>query len=181
MSDPEKAGGEKTAPAEPEVLHPVTNAQKRNLSKSPEAARIRRKMVIKGLIEGKTIKEAAISAGYSPQSAGQQGHSIISHPDAKREFARVMEEAGISDDFLAQKIKDLLGAQETKYFQKDGIVTDQREVAALETQRKTAELATKLKGHLKDRSEVDVNIGLMALVVAAVKGKPEDAEDPFDV
>lgn len=159
----------------------VTPVQKRSLSKSPKAAKMRRKMVMQGLIEGKTVKDAAISAGYSPKSAGQQGHEILSHPEAQQVFARVMEAKGLTDELLAQKIRDLLDAQETKYFQKDGIVTDQREVAALETQRKTAELATKLKGHLKDRSEIDVNIGLMALVVAAVRERSGEDEDPFDV
>ena len=84
-----------------------------------------------------------------------------------------MEEEGISDNFLAGKIRSLITAKETRYFQKDGIITDSREVDALETQRKTVELAAKLKGHLKDQAQGDKNIGLMALVVAAVKAEAE--------
>jgi phage terminase small subunit len=161
----------------------IVHEKKRSLSKSPKAAKMRRKIVIQGLIEGKTIKDAAILAGYSPKTAGEQGAAILQHPQAKQEFSLIMERKGLTDEILAQKIKDLLDAQETKYFQKDGIVTDQRQVDALETQRKTVELATKLKGHLKDKSEVDINVGLMALVVAAVREKSGGGgfEDEFDV
>ena len=87
-----------------------------------------------------------------------------------------MEEKGLTDNFLAAKVHSLVNAKQTLYFQKDGIVTDQREVEALETQRKTVELAAKLKGHLKDQAQGDKNIGLMALVVAAVKAEAEADE-----
>ncbi|MEI6315385.1 MAG: hypothetical protein WCO89_10985 [Syntrophus sp. (in: bacteria)] len=174
-----RPGGEQPS-NEPEIVDEINDIRKRRLSRAPEATRARRKMIIQAVIEGESLKDAAISAGYSPKTAGAQATAVMKHPEAQQAFARVMEEAGISDQILAQKIRDLLDAQETKYFQKDGIVTDQREVAALETQRKTAELAAKLKGHLKDRSEVDVNIGLMALVVAAVRERSEE-DDGFDV
>jgi hypothetical protein len=85
-----------------------------------------------------------------------------------------MEQAGLTDNFLAAKVYSLINAKKTEYFQKDGIVTDQREMEALETQRKTLELAAKLKGHLKDQSQGDINIGLMQMVVEAVKGGSEE-------
>ena len=86
----------------------------------------------------------------------------------------IMEEAGLSDKFLAEKVKALVDAKQVLFFQKDGIVTDSREVDALETQRKTLELATKLKGHLREQSQLDVNVGIMALVVTAVKEAEAD-------
>ena len=144
------------------------------ISRSPTARKIRTGMIINALMDGKNLRDAAISAGYSPNSASQAACEALKHPETKQLFAQVMERAGISDDFLARKIKNLLDAKETKHFQRDGVVTETREVDALETQRKTTELATKLKGHLKDRSEVDINIGLMAMVVAAVKTVPGD-------
>ena len=47
-------------------------------------------------------------------------------------------------------------------------------IEALETQRKTLELAAKLKGHLKEQSQLDVNVGIMALVVVALKEAEAD-------
>ena len=174
MDQPQKP---KTTENVPEVLEPVKRG---GISRSPTARNIRAKQIIEALIEGKNIKQAGISVGYSPQSAGQQACEVLKHPETKRTFAHVMEKAGISDDFLAEKIRSLMDAKETKFFQKDGMVIETHDVDALETQRKTTELATKLKGHLKDRSEIDVNIGLMAMVVAAVKTDQGTGGDDYE-
>jgi hypothetical protein len=137
-------------------------------------AKLRRIKLINGILDGKDIKPLAISTGLSPATAASQASQILAEPKVQASFVRIMEEEGLSDKFLAAKTHYLINAKKTLYFQKDGEVTDSREVEALETQRKTLELATKLKGHLKDRSEVDVNIGIMAMVVAAVKGENGD-------
>jgi len=172
--------GEKMA-AENITGRPGGEQPKKHAPKSRVVSRYRRRKIIEAALDCKDLKPVAISLGLSPKSADSQIQNIMREPAVQQAFTRVMEAEGISDQFLAQKIRDLLDAQETKYFQKDGIVTDQREVAALETQRKTTELAAKLKGHLKDRSEVDVNIGLMALVVAAVRERSGEDDGGFDV
>ena len=87
-----------------------------------------------------------------------------------------MEEKGLTDEFLAEKIRSLLDAETVQYFQRDGVVTDERIVPALETQRKTAELVARLRGHLREQTQGDVNIGMMALVVAAVRGDLGDVD-----
>ena len=174
MDQPQKPKTKKTTP---DVLPP---AKKSGISKTPQARAIRARKIMKAVMEGKNLTDAGISAGYSINTAGQQACMALNHPEAKKTFAHVMEKAGISDDFLAEKIKSLLNAREVKHFAKDGIVTDTRIVDALETQRKTTELATKLKGHLKDRSEIDVNIGLMAMVVAAVKTDQGTGGDDYE-
>jgi len=97
----------------------------------------------------------------------------------------LLAQRGLTDEFLADKIKSLLDARQTLYFQRDGVVTDQREIQAIETQRKTAELAAKLKGHLREQPEVNVEVGLMAVVIQAMhspggelyKGNPQDIVD----
>jgi hypothetical protein len=82
----------------------------------------------------------------------------------------ILAERGVSDEFLAQKIRDLLDAKTIQYFQKDGVVTDEREVEALETQRKTAELAAKLKGLLREQPGGDnTYAGLIAVVVQVMQ------------
>jgi len=144
-------------------------AKKKHAPKSPLAAKIRRNRLVKALINGENLKDVAISTGLSPKTAGSQATNILKHPQAQKMFARLMEEKGLSDNFLAEKVYSLINAKKVEYFQKDGIVTDEREVEALETQRKTLELATKLKGHLKEQSEGDINIGLMQMVVQAVR------------
>ncbi len=143
---------------------------KHHAPKTRILSKLRRHKLIEACLDGKDLKSVAISTGLSPVSAAQQANKILSEPSSQRSFISIMEQEGITDKFLAQKAMSLIDAKKTEYFQKDGIVTDERIVDALETQRKTLELATKLKGHLKDQSQVDVNIGIMAMVVAAVKG-----------
>ena len=57
-----------------------------------------------------------------------------------------LDDAGLSENALKIKLLRLLEAKETKFFQHEGIVTDQREVEAIETQRRSLDMAFKLKG-----------------------------------
>ena len=84
----------------------------------------------------------------------------------------ILSQEGVSDEKLAKKIAELLDANSTHYFshEKDGeLEILEHQSPALETQRKTAELVAKLKGHLREQATVDVRVGLMALVVQAVR------------
>ena len=150
-----------------------SNQPKHHAPKTRILSKIRRRKIIEACLDGKNLKDVAISTGLSPTSASAQVTSILKEPLTQHSFISIMDQEGISDKFLAKKAHFLLNAKKTEYFQKDGIVTDEREVEALETQRKTLELATKLKGHLKDRSEGDINIGLMQMVVQAVRSGEE--------
>ena len=57
-----------------------------------------------------------------------------------------LDDTGLSNDALDAKMKALIDAKETKFFSKDGVITDQVEVEALEVQRRTLDMANKLKG-----------------------------------
>ncbi|MFO7555058.1 MAG: hypothetical protein R6W88_07620 [Desulfobacterales bacterium] len=56
------------------------------------------------------------------------------------------DDAGLSDVRLKLKLIKLLDAKETKFFQCQGKVVGKHEVEALEIQRKTLDMALKLKG-----------------------------------
>lgn len=152
---------------------------KHHAPKTRILSKIRRRKLIEACLDGKNLKEVAISTGLSPATAQSQASDILKRPEVRASFACILEQEGLSDNVLAKKIDSLLNAQNTQYFQKDGIVTDERVVPAHETQRKTLELATRLKGHLKDQSSGDINIGLMQMVVQAVRASEE--EDITDV
>jgi len=57
-----------------------------------------------------------------------------------------IEDFGLSDNQLKTKLLSLLDAKQTKFFQKDGVVTETRTVEALEIQRKTLDMILKVKG-----------------------------------
>ncbi|RJX19017.1 MAG: hypothetical protein C4575_09585 [Desulforudis sp.] len=57
-----------------------------------------------------------------------------------------LDEHGLSESALKIKLVSLLNARETKFFAHEGRVVDEREVEAIEVQRRTLDLAFKLKG-----------------------------------
>ena len=57
-----------------------------------------------------------------------------------------LDEVGLSDNALKLKLLSLMEAKEIKFFSHEGVVTDEREVEAIETQRKTLDMALKVKG-----------------------------------
>jgi len=57
-----------------------------------------------------------------------------------------LDEVGLSENELKTKLVKLMDAKETKFFQFQGEVTDSREIEALEVQRKTLDMAMKVRG-----------------------------------
>ena len=53
---------------------------------------------------------------------------------------------GITEDYLIGKLKEELEAEETKFFQKDGIVTEKRDVTDWNTRQDARKDAHKLRG-----------------------------------
>ena len=139
------------------------------LGKSKWDLKKRAKKFTQALLAGESETQALVTAGYSYNTAKSRDCTLLTDPRHLKPFISILTDAGVTDKFLAEKTRSLLDAKKTEFFQRDGKVTDQREVDALETQRKTLELATKLKGHLKEQSQGDINIGLMQMVVQAVR------------
>ena len=63
-----------------------------------------------------------------------------------KKIAKWLNDIGLSDESLKVKLLDLINAKETKFFQKDGVVIETREVESLEVQRKSLDMALKVKG-----------------------------------
>ena len=160
-------------------IHSTTRSKKsleqplNHLNNSKYDLKRRAKKFTQAILSGDSRTQALVNAGYSKRTAQIGDVALLTNPEHLKPFISILEEKGVTDIFLAEKTKSLLDAQKTEYAQKDGIFTDERVVPALETQRKTLELAAKLKGHLKERSEGDINIGLMQMVVQAVRSGEE--------
>jgi hypothetical protein len=150
----------------PVSLIPITINPK---SSSRIMTKARRRQFIDKLLEGNTARGAAREMGMAPKT----GSNLISNPVVVETYRQIMERAGLSDAYLAQKGMSLLNAKQSHFFQKDGIVTDERVVDALETQRKTWVTVNQLAGHLKEKGELDIRIGIMAMVVDALQS-PDD-------
>ena len=81
-----------------------------------------------------------------------------------------LNDSGMSDDALVAKIKDLMQAKETKFFSKDGVITDSVEVEALETQRRTLDMALKVKGKYESHNRQQA-----VIIQPPEVNKPDDA------
>ena len=62
------------------------------------------------------------------------------------DFEDELIDVGIDGPYLANKLKAEFEAEETKFFQHEGIVTDQRDVIAWGTRQKARENTHKLRG-----------------------------------
>lgn len=66
--------------------------------------------------------------------------------EALNERTKVLENHGLTFDYLAKKLKRELNAKETKFFQKDGFVIEQHDVVAWDVRQRARIDAHKLRG-----------------------------------
>jgi len=92
-------------------------------------------------------KESARAAGYKTKN--DESLRVIGHQNFTKltdKIEKWLDETGLSENALKIKMLSLLEAKETKFFQKDGEIVTQVEVEAIEVQRKTLDMALKVKG-----------------------------------
>ncbi len=121
---------------------------KRKSAKKPktsEAKAPKRRRFVAGLVEGKSMRKAAIDAGYTQAMADKAGQKIL--PGAREEFKAALAKA-IPISKLVQRISQGLNANETKLSQFEGTYTDARTLVSWGERRRYAELAAKLFGFL---------------------------------
>lgn len=98
---------------------------------------------VAGRIKGKSPRKAALIAKYSESMADNAKTKIEKRPHiqaALTDFARKLRKK-IPAAKVIQRIAEGLDAKETKFFQKDGVVIESRDVVAWGERRAYAELA----------------------------------------
>lgn len=137
------------------------------------ATELRKAKFVDGLLDGLSMTQAALKAGYSPVTSRQACTDIM--PRCRELFQQALRER-ISIGGLADRIKEGLDAEETKFFAKDGIVTDQRNVKHWGERRQYADLAARLMGYEPDKPSVNINAAGQFQVVT-VMSPIEDSEE----
>jgi phage terminase small subunit len=104
--------------------------------------------------------ESARAAGYKTKDPHRLGE--IGYQNSKKLQKRIntwLDESGLSEAALKEKLVELLFAKETKFFQKDGKITEQVDVNNYGVQRQALEMAFKIKGMFEkdnaQRGQVD--------------------------
>jgi hypothetical protein len=71
---------------------------------------VRQKKFVAGITEGKSQTQAAVDAGYSPSTAPQQGNRMLKKAHIREAITDILERKGLSDDYFADRLKDLCEA-----------------------------------------------------------------------
>ncbi len=142
---------ENTTPkSEPEV---AAKPKQKQLGKTKTELTARARIIIEEIVRGASEAEALKKAGYSKACINGDKMNILRNPVMQQTFSSVLEAEGVTDVKLAEKIRSLIDAKETKFFASKGIITDSREVDALAIQAQMVEFAAKLKGHVRSTPE----------------------------
>jgi phage terminase small subunit len=122
---------------------------------------LRQRKYIDGVTKGMTRTEALRYAQYSETTRP----SSVENASIKAAFARLVKRA-VPAHVLAQRIAEGLNAEETKFFQKDGVITDQANVIAWSERREYAKLAAQWAGYsdAAENAKSPVNVGVQVLV-----------------
>lgn len=122
---------------------PSGRSKPRNKKTAKNRAKLKPRQVklLEGLVDGKSVRAAALDAGYSPNTA-QHPSDLLDTVGMREAMARLLA----SPEKIAQRINEGLDAMETKFFQYEGQVSDRRDVIAWSERRMYADLAAELKG-----------------------------------
>lgn len=126
-----------------------TKAAKKKTAKNRVALKPRQAKLLEGLTKGKSVRAAALDAGYSPNTA-QHPADLLDTIAMREAMSRLLA----SPEKIAQRINEGLDAMETKFFQFKGGVCETRDVIAWSERRMYADLAAELKG-LKPTQKIE--------------------------
>lgn len=102
----------------------------------------KQRKLVKGVARGDSLGKAAREAGYS-----STGNASVAMSTIREKFPQLMNRLGLTDESLVNDyLRPGMTAHETEFFQKDGIVTDEREVIAWPIRMRALDMAFNLKG-----------------------------------
>jgi len=90
--------------------------------------------------------QAAIKAGYSPKRADQQAYKNLRKPEIRRALKDRLNEQGLTESFLLQKIGEGLEAYTVKTVSHEGKITDERAYPNFAVRWRYIDTALKLRG-----------------------------------
>jgi phage terminase small subunit len=157
---PDKSGARRKA-SKPSPASGASPA--RPSAPSPHA---KQRKYVAGLVAGKSKKQAALEAGYAPSTAENAKQKIDRRPGVQELFQDLLEDAGVTDKLLAQRIREGLNAtivsKETAHALREVLID-------FAERREMVELAIKMKG-LMPADELHHKVTLEDLLDEAHRG-----------
>jgi len=110
--------------------------------------------LVKNLVKGMSITDAAREAGYADNGyVGQMGSQALEAIRLK--MPEVLEKAGLTDEALVENyLKPALEAEETEFAKFEGRITDERNVVAWGPRLTALDLAFNLKGSYAPKQDL---------------------------
>lgn len=110
---------------------------------------LKQQKFVEGLVAGKSMRQAALDAGYSESVADNARTEILEHLGTQKlvkSLADVLEEKGIDNEFISDKLKEGMSAK------RQSITGDWYDDYA--TRHKYLETAIKIKGELIEKTDI---------------------------
>lgn len=150
-------------------FNPPARKRKSHIPREPKQMTAQEKQLADAVLTQpkKPIKKIAREHGLSLHKTNE----ILALPQVNEYLAAEMTKAGLNLQKGLVAIRDGLSANKTQFFQKDGVVTDEREVIDHTTRLHAAELDLRLHGLLQPQQiqpQQQVNI---ASIVIAIKNE----------
>jgi hypothetical protein len=118
---------------------------------TPDFTRLnqRKQKYIDGRSQGLSKREAKSLAGYAASTSTYS----VENSSVKAALARLIKQA-VPAHVMVRRIAEGVSAYETKFFQKEGIVTDQRDVVAWSERREYLKLAAEYGQYVEPDAKV---------------------------
>jgi hypothetical protein len=123
---------------------------------TPDFTRLnpRKRKYIDGRSQGLSKREAKNLAGYAASTSTYS----VENSSVKAALARLIKQA-VPAHVLVRRIAEGVSAHETKFFQKEGVVTDQRDVVAWSERREYLKLAAEYGQYVEPEAKsTDANV-----------------------
>ncbi|MGB8989260.1 MAG: hypothetical protein WCC37_21865 [Candidatus Sulfotelmatobacter sp.] len=138
----------------------------------------RQKKYLEGRTQGMTKREAKRYAQYAESTSPAR----IENQSVRAAFARLIKQA-VPAHLLTKRIAEGVSAHETKFFQKEGVVTDQRDVVAWSERREYLKLAAEYGQYVEpDAKAGDVNVAVGFTLINGItkpRGRSQIKDDPY--
>jgi hypothetical protein len=103
---------------------------------------VRQSRLLKAIPHSKTLSEAGAKAGFSCRQSAHESFQAIAE-----KAPEVLQRLGLTTEYVLDKyLRPLLEAKETKFFQNQGIVMQEKEVDALDIRLRAIDTWAKLAG-----------------------------------
>lgn len=132
--------------------------------------------LVHGVLEGKTLAQATIDAGYVSKAPGKLGSENLRKPDTLAYFRKCLAESGLTPEYAARKMLEGIETASSYGLSKFG---DSVELGPdWHARAKLLDMAVKAMGGYPD-PRIEQNVGTQNVLVIRPEQSPLAALDPF--